>query len=762
MEVVDFIIHSINDALANEFGQTLGDKNVHIIDPFTGTGTFITRLLQSGLISQQQLAYKYQHEIHANEIVLLAYYIAAINIESVYHDIMGGGYQPFNGICLADTFQLYEKEDLVSQMLVDNHARRSKQKALDIRVIMGNPPYSAGQNSANDNNANVSYPTLDNRIRTSYAEHSTATNKNALYDSYIRAIRWASDRIKDTGVIGFVSGNGFAEKPVMAGVRKCLADEFSSVYVFNLRGDIRKNMLSKGKAKEGQNVFGSGSMTGIAITLFIKKPSAQQQGKIYYYDVGDDLKENEKLQKLNSLKSINGIAAVQGWLKQRDDSFSCFMSLGDKKDKNAAVIFENYSRGAETGRDAWCYNSSKSALTKNMQGMIDFYNEEVERYKTACEGLTKDRFPKIDSFINPDATKISWTSSLKMDAVNFLQHQFKYENNIIGLYRPYSKQWTYFSGQFTHRVGQMPRIFPDSSVENRVICVSGIGARSGFSALITNTLPDLEIIEKSQCFPLHLYEPLKPDNKPTPVSSQAQQADLLDTDNSSLSSDGFDLAEGHAQPRYTIKDTITDAGLAHCQAAYPDENITKEDLFYYIYGLLHSEDYKARYADNLTKELPRIPCVAQAADFWAFSQAGRDLAEWHIHYETVEPYPLTVDCGNTAFAELTAADFYVTKMKFADKTDKSTVVYNAKITLKNIPLEAYDYIVNGKPALQWVMERQSVTTHKDSGIVNDANAWAVETMGNARYPLELLQRVITVSLATLKIVQALPPLLIRQ
>lgn len=757
VEVVDFIIHSVNDALQNEFGQTLGDENVHIIDPFTGTGTFITRLLQSGLISPEQLPYKYQNEIHANEIVLLAYYIAAINIEATYHDIVGGEYQPFNGICLTDTFQLYEKGDLVSDMLTDNNARRTKQRALDIRVIIGNPPYSAGQDSANDNNANVEYKFLDKQIRETYAAHSTAANKNTLYDSYVRAIRWASDRIKDTGIIGFVSGSGFIEKTAMDGIRKCLADEFSSVYVFNLRGDIRKNMLSKGRAKEGQNVFGSGSMTGIAITLFIKNPYAQEQGKIYYYDVGDDLKESEKLEKLNSLKSLNGITVADGWLtiipdlhndwlKQRDDSVSEFISLGDKKDKNTIVMFENYSCGVQTNRDAWVYNYSKNNISINISGMIDFYNYEVARYKTACNGLPKEQRLNIDNFLNADESKIKWSSSLKPKVEQHKTATFEPKKIVHSIYRPYSKQWLYFDNTFNHRPYQMPRIFPDSSVENRVICVSGVGARSGFSVLMCQTLPDIQLQENGQCFPLKLYESVINTDESQPASGMKPQADL------------FSFEQVANQPRYTVKDGITDAGLAHFQAAYPDATISKEDVFYYVYGLLHSEDYKTRYADNLTKELPRIPCVNKAADFWAFSKAGRTLAELHIHYETVAPYPVTLECGAAAFDDLKDTDFYVTQMKFVKKGDKSKVAYNHKIIMTDIPVAAYDYMVNGKPALEWVMDRQRVKTHKDSGIKNDANDWAIETMGNPRYPLELFQRVITVSLETMKIVNALPPL----
>ena len=774
IEVVDFIIHSVNDALKSEFGQTLGSENVHIIDPFTGTGTFITRLMQSGLISKEQLAHKYTHEIHANEIVLLAYYIAAINIESVYHDIMGGDYKPFNGICLTDTFALYEKGDMISDIFTDNSARRKRQKKLDLRVIIGNPPYSIGQTSANDDNQNVSYPKLDENIAETYAKNSKAALSKGLYDSYIRSIRWASDRIKDAGVIGFVSGSGFLEKSAMDGLRKSLAQEFSSIYAFNLRGDIRKNMLSKGKAKEGQNVFRSGSMTGTAITLFIKNPKAKETGKIYYYDIGDDLKTEEKLEKISQLKSIEGNLADNlwqeilpdshgDWLNQRDESFANHISLGDKKDKNSPVIFENYSLGVATNRDAWCYNFSKNQLAQNMSVMIEFYNSEVLRYKAACDGLAKENFPKIDDFVASDSTKISWSRALKKDLSLKKDASFQKNCLVFASYRPFTKQWMYFNRQFNEMVLQMPQIFPDASVENLVICVSGIGARSGFSALMMNQISSLDTIEKGQCFPLKLFEPKKsqtnsPQNQDSSqLAKPVSQDEMFDLASSKIA----DLFDQKTEGNFVVKDGITDAGLAHFSKNYAGEKISKEDVFYYIYGLLHSEDYKQRFADNLTKELPRIPCVKKAADFWHFSKAGRELAELHINYENVSPFAANFAGGNLAIEMLKDADFRVEKMKFAKvgkETDKTKVIYNSKITVENIPLEAYDYVVNGKPAIEWVMERQGISTHKESGIVNDANLWAIETMNNARYPLDLLLRVITVSIETIKIVRALPRL----
>lgn len=762
VEVVDFIIHSVNDVLQSEFGQTLGDENVHIIDPFTGTGTFITRLLQSGLITPEQLPYKYQHEIHANEIVLLAYYIAAINIEAVYHDLVGGDYQPFNGICLTDTFQLHEKPDLVDRILVDNSARRVKQKALDIRVIIGNPPYSEGQDSANDINQNVVYAHLDSRIRNTYAEKSCRANVRNLYNSYIRAIRWASDRIGNSGVISFVSGSGFIDKPAMDGLRKCLVDEFSTIYVLNLRGDIRKNMLSKGRAKEGHNIFGSNSMSGIAITVLVKNPDAKCHGKIYYNDIGDDIVLNDKLKKITSFFSITGISETNNWqsispdqhgdwINQRDDGFAEYIVLGDKKGEDLKV-FESFSQGITTARDTWCYNLSKSMLIENMTRTINFYNKEMMHLSKLS--IEKD---KIDTLIDVDTTKISWTRSLKKELLKKTRIEFVSENITRSLYRPFTKQWLYFNRRMNEYVYKMPQIFPNSETRNLVICLSGIGARSGFSCLITDVVTDFHTLDTGQCFPLRLYEPAPADESSQP-NGLKPQGDLFSNAATGLTSDLFEQAATSTTPRYTSRDGITDAGLAHFQAAYPHDTISKEDLFYYIYGLLHSEDYKAKYADNLTKELPRIPAVKQAADFWHFSTAGRELAELHVNYETQAKYAVTLDCGSRKLAELQDKDFYVTKMKFASKSDKSTVVYNHAITIKGIPLAAYDYVVNGKPALEWVMERQGVSTHKDSGIVNDANDWALETMKNARYPLELFQRVITVGLRTMEIVRGLPGL----
>lgn len=740
VEVVDFILHSINHLLQQEFGQTLGSKGVHIIDPFTGTGTFITRLIQSGLIKPEELPHKYKHEIHANELVLLAYYIAAINIEAAYHGEVIDEYAPFEGICLTDTFQMYEKDDLVDTLLEDNSARRKRQKNLDIRVIVGNPPYSVGQGDANANNANMPYPSLDARIRDTYAARSDATNRNALYDSYIRAIRWASDRIGDAGIIGFVTNAGFVEANTADGLRKCLVDEFSSLYVFHLRGNQRTS--GETSRKEGGKIFGSGSRAPIAISLLIKNPDAHAHGQIYFHDIGDYLNREEKLEKISDYASVAGIGQWQqitpdehgDWLKQRDAGFEAFVPIGDKDTATSLALFENYSRGVATSRDAWCFNYSSSKVTENITRMAAFYNQELVRFGDGHGNDEKTKKAAIlDSFVNNDPSLISWNRSLKQDLLKGKSHQFEPRCMTISLYRPYTKQWLYFSRQLNDMVYQMPRIFPDSAAENRLIMIKQRWSGQGQLALMVNRIPDLQSDGGSQCFPLYLY-----DDAPA-TSEQPQQTGLFDAP---------------TKPQRQRREAITDQGLAHFLTAYPGEQIRKEDLFYYVYGILHSPEYRERFADNLSKELPRIPAVKKAADFWAFSKAGRALADHHLNYETVEPYPLTIE----AKGPLTDADYRVEKMKFAKKGDKSIVIYNHRITLKGIPEAAWDYVVNGKAALDWVMERQAIRPDKASGIVNDANDWAVETMGNPKYPLELFQRVVTVSLETQKIVKALPKL----
>ena len=750
VEIVDFILRSVNEALQEEFGQTLGSEGVHILDPFAGTGTFITRLLQSGLIAPEDLERKYREEIHANEIVLLAYYIAAINIETVFHHAgRRDTYLPYAGICLTDTFALHEGDDELSYYMKDNSDRRERQKSTDIRVIIGNPPYSAGQKSENDNAKNVAYARLDKRIRSTYAERSTAALLQNLYDSYIRAIRWGSDRLGKAGVMAYVTGSAWIERGFADGLRKCLAEEFASVHVFHLRGDIRKNMLSGGRAGEGENVFAQSSMTGVAITLFIKNPDAAEQGRILFHDIGDYLDCRQKLEIVRRFGSTGGIGEAGGWtriipdahgdwLDQRDLSFEAYPAIGDKKDNSGQVLFNNYSLGVVTNRDPWCVNPSRAALADKVESTISFYNGELERWKAATETTKSagagEALPGLDDFINTEPTRISWTRSLKQDlrkgkALSPSDGQF-----VPCLYRPFTKQWQYFSRRLNEMVYQMPRIFPNAELPNRVIAVTGRGGRSGFSALMMDALPNLHTIDTGQCFPFWLYE-----------KAEDVEPNLL----------------GEQVSGYRRLDAITDYGLQRFRAAYPSEDVTREDIFHYIYGLLHSEDYRSRYAANLVKELPRIPCVKPVEDYRSFRDAGKRLGELHVGYETVDPYAATIDTGGKLLLADAEDAYRVTKMCHpgsGKNRDRSTVIYNSRIAIRDIPEAAWDYVVNGKPALAWVMERQRIRTDKASGIVSDANRYAIETADDPRHPLDLFLRVITVSLQTLDIVRSLPKL----
>lgn len=740
IEIVDFILRSVDEVLQSEFGQTLGSKGVHILDPFTGTGTFITRLLQSGLIKPEQLEHKFRHEIHANEIVLLAYYIAAVNIEAAYHGAKGGAYLPFEGICLTDTFQLYEQDrDLVADLMPDNSHRRTRQRKLDIRVIVGNPPYSAGQGSANDNAANLDYPKLDQRIASTYAEKSAATNKNALYDSYIRALRWATDRVGTAGVIGFVTNAGWIEGSSMDGLRKCLAEEFSDLFIFHLRGNQRTS--GERSRREGGKIFGSGSRAPIAISLLVKNPSSAARGRIHFHDIGDYLSREDKLGRITSFGALSGITNASGWspispdqhgdwLNQRDPNFDRYIKIGDKADDQRRAIFENYSSGVKTNRDSWCYNSSREEVSKNLRRMVEFYNAERVRLHGSGAGQTPDEF------LSADPKKISWNRSLKADAARNRERHFSELAIRPALYRPFQPQWLYFSRELNDMIYQMPRLFPTAETPNKAIMFEGSWRQNGIPCIMVNKIHALMPDGGCQLFPLHLFDP------------PAESSTLFDN-----------------TADFERRDGITDFALKHFQRAYPKLSITKEDVFHYVYGLLHSEEYRERYADNLSKELPRIPLMKSPQDFEAYRDAGRRLGELHVDFESVDPFPVTIKEGDLRLATIKdpQAFYRVEKMKFAGKRpdiDKTTVVYNRNITMTGIPLEAYDYVVNGKPALEWVIERQSVSTDKASGIVNDANRYAIETVGDPAYPMKLFQRVITVSLETMKIVRSLPKLVL--
>ena len=742
VEVVDFIINSVAHIIKREFGRSLGDENVHILDPFTGTGTFITRLLQSGHIGKDNLIRKYAKEIHANEIVLMAYYIASINIENVYHSIMADEeYKSFDGICLTDTFQLGEEaseENMFSEQFPTNSKRVIAQKKKPITVIISNPPYSVGQKSANDNAQNQSYPTLNRRLADTYVAATDSTNKNSLYDSYIKAFRWASDRInpKEGGIVGFVTNGAWIDGNAQEGFRKCLEREFSTIYVFNLRGNQRTSgELSR---KEGGKIFGSGSRTPISITILVKHPNKpkDEKAKIYYHDIGDYLTREDKLRIVKNFGDISNplmkwteIAPNEhgDWISHRNEMFKLFTILGDKDDKKNKQTFfvPYYSSGLKTQRDAWCYNSSLPIVKEAAKMQIDFYNEQRE---LLASGAAKDVVY---------SHKINWTAGALNDVLHNKHYTIDDCQYRTSLYRPFFKQHQLWYKPLNERQYQMPKLFPTPNHENLVICVSGIGAGKGFSTLITDFIPCLDIVEKSQCFPLYWYD-----------DSTADIADL------------FSQASGNEMDKYIRRDGITDWIRATARKQYGSK-VDKEDIFYYVYGILHSPDYRSTFATDLKKSLPRLPLVESKEDFWAFSKAGRELAALHLNYETIEPYKGCIPEFGAYSNKGDAMNYRVEKMRFGkidNKTaDKSVIHYNSAITISNIPLEAYDYVVNGKSAIEWIMERYAVTTDTKSGITNDPNDWAKEH-DDEKYIYNLLLRVINVSIQTVEIVKSLPKL----
>lgn len=771
VECVDFIIHSVNDILKAEFDTSLTEQNVHILDPFVGTGTFITRLLQSGLIRPEDMERKYLNEIHCNEIVLLAYYIADVNIESVFHDITRRKtYLPYSGICLTDTFQLAEKKhnELFTEFFQDNSKRVKKQMATHVRVIVGNPPYSVGQKNANDNAQNLSYPLLDARVTNTYAEKSTANSVKALYDTYIKAFRWASDRIpqNDGGIVAFISNGAWLDGAGQDGMRRCFEEEFTSVYVLNLRGNARTS--GEQRRKEGGGIFDAGSRTPIAITFLVKNPTKKgQKAVIHYHDIGDYLTREQKLKMVKEFRSISSQKLdwqiikpneKADWINQRDGVFDSLIPLAPEKkfSLNTQSVFSTYSLGTATARDAWVYDYSKNHLKEKMQRTIGFFNKQ----SSLIQGN-----PSLE--LSSDSSYISWNDSLINLCYLGKKEIYDEDETVNALYRPFTKQNLYFQRDWIQRPYQMPKLFPQSGKRNIAIGVSGIGQQKPFSAMVTHFIADLQVVDKGQFFPLYWYE-----------ENKNPQASL------------FDDAETN---RYIRRDGITDWILKEVRSRFGGSRaITKEHIFYYVYGLLHSQQYRERFADDLKKSLPRIPIVDNVQDFMDFYKAGKELADLHLNYEQGINEQITGQDGDYPFyanmpmlvhrafgvrvigdtdiwqgewTDETYQYFSVDKMKFAKVrdengklvADKTRIIYSGHITIENIPLKAYEYIVNGKSAIEWIMERYAVTIDKASQIKNDPNDWSREHE-QPRYILDLLLSVIILSCQTVDIIKSLPKL----
>ena len=788
VQIVDFILRSVDWLARTHLGRGITDEGVHVLDPFTGTGTFIVRLLQSGLISKADLARKYASELHANEILLLAYYIAAANIEVTYRDLMrsdappaGGdesdpaqaGYTPFDGIVLADTFQMTEDGDTLDQsVFVANNNRAAAQLELkSIQVVIGNPPYSVGQESANDNNANQHYPSLDAKIEATYAARSTGTNKNSLYDSYFRAIRWASDRVGEAGVIGFVTNGGFIDGNTADGVRLTLAEEFSHLYVYNLRGNQRTaGELSR---REGGKIFDSGSRATVAVTFLVKDPAHEGPAVLHYRDIGDYLSREDKLRiveeaQIDTLEWETITPNAQGdWINQRDPNYESWQPISEGQEP----IFTSYSRGVETGRDAWVYNFSLPGLRDSAQRLIETYNEEREYvHRTRAADLRAGA--KVRDLVTNDETRIKWTRDLYKSLEKNRVITYDAGATYCGLYRPFCKQWLNTSDGIIYLPAVLRRYFPTPGHDNIGFYLVGQGSDVPFSTVMTDAVPNLHVTgagSGGQFFPRWTWEPVGGRHV-----ANSGMLDLSGGDDAEGSGAAFGQ-EGEVLGGYRRVDNITDATLRSYQAAYGPE-VTKDDVFYYVYALLHSPEYRTRYGADLKKSLPHIPRVASQEDFVAFTTAGRGLADLHLDYESVEPTPLrlVVDGQEVPWdlrETISPSLLHVEKMRYdrlqgnKKQADKTSIVYNEHVTTSGIPVQAQDYLLGSRSGLDWLLDRYLVKTDKASGIVNDPNDWMAEGAGGGptasaqpRYLLDLIARITTVSVRTQEIVASLPPL----
>ena len=772
VEVVDFIIRSANDAMRTAFGQSLGDPGVAIIEPFAGTGTFVARLLQLGVIPPEALEHKYKNEIFANEFVLLSYYIASINIEQVYHQVraeqgVDEGYVEFPGMTLTDTFQLHEGDGTITEDfegLAANNERAKAEKDTAITVIVMNPPYSSGQNSANDNNQNLTYPRLDERIADTYAAQSTGANKNSLYDSYFRALRWASDRIGDRGVIAFVSNSSFVDGNSADGVRLSLQKEFSQIFVYDLKGNQRTS--GERSRREGGKIFGAGSRTGVAITVLVKDPTHSGTAEVFYAEAEDYATRQEKLNQISAYESIGGISGADAfrpitpnqhgdWISSRDERFSTFQEIGNKPLKgkeSTPAIFRQYSNGLKTNRDAWCYNFSREAVAANMRRMINNYNNEV------------NAGTNVDS-LDTDSTHVNWNRQLLRDLAARKHHLFDDGALRLSVYRPFCTQSVYFAREMNDMIYQLPQLFPTTKHSNLCITIS-TDYRKEFTSLLTALLPDLSTVATAQVFSLFSWEPLSPTSgsEPDLFADLATSSESQTGEEATASSLDFSRPIGDQIPvildGYRRIDNITDATLASYREHYGDAGITKEDIFFYVYALLHHPEYRERYADDLKKMLPHIP---RAAGFHTYASVGRELAGLHVNYERVEPYP-SVQEEASLHAPADPWERYrigERKMRFPklgrrDK-DVTRLEYNDYVTLTGIPAEAQGYSISGRSPLEWIIDRYHVKTDKASGIVNDPNDFLRE-QGRPDAVVDLIKRLVTVSMRTQELLATLPKL----
>jgi predicted helicase len=704
--IVQFMVRSVQEVLRQEFGRSLSDQGVHIIDPFVGTGSFIVRIMRE--MQKSRLPYKYANELHCNEVMLLPYYIASMNIEHEYYELTGK-YQPFEGICLVDTFQLYEPaEKQLSFLTEENTARVERQKRSPIFVVIGNPPYNAGQVNENDNNKNRAYPAIDGRVFQTYGKASQATLQRRLNDPYIKAIRWASDRIGDEGIVALVTNSSFVDEMTFDGMRKCLEDDFAAIYILDLGGNVRKNPKLSGTT---HNVFGI--QLGVSINLLIKRKTKEpKQARISYARVDEFWRKEEKHDFLDQKGHSANIEWQEikpdkkhSWLTEgMREEFESFLPMGTKEAKSsksaeAKAIFKKFSLGVATNRDTWVYSFSLPVLKERVATFVDIYQATLDRVKR--------RQPETaEEIIDTTDWRIKWTRQVKAALLRHDETAVNSGHLRIAIYRPFTKQHLYFDEFWNEERYQQHLFFPTPAAKNAAIVVSDHGHRSSHSGLMVDAIPELHLCASTdgfQCFPFYTY-----------------------------AEDGSNRQEN-----------ITDWALEQFRTQYHDNKISKRDIFHYVYALLHHPQYREKYAANLRRELPRVPF---APDFQKFAKSGARLADLHVNYEKQPEYPL-----QRLENKDVPLNWRVEKMKLSK--DKTQLVYNDFLILGGIPPEVFEYRLGNRSALDWIVDQYQVSTDKRSGIVNDPNR-----ADDPEYIVRLIGQVTTISLETVKIVKGLPPI----
>jgi predicted helicase len=699
-EIVNFMCASVAEVLEKEFGKSLASRDVYIVDPCTGTGNFVVNLL--GRIPKRDLPRVYKEQLFANEVMLLPYYIAALNIEHAYYDITRE-YEPFEGLCFVDTLELAEgTQGSLGFMTADNSRRVERQKNAPITVVIGNPPYNMGQLNENDNNKNRQYKELDGRIRETYAKSSRATLKTKLYDAYVKFFRWAVDRLNHRdGIVCFVSNNSFVDQKAFDGMQKHLLQDFTDIFHLDLHGNVRRNPRISGTT---HNVFGI--QVGVGITIAIRK-SGVTDHQLHYYSVPDDWRREEKLAWLvrqSNLKAVDWLhLSPSTWIASQNNDFSALIPIGIKHKKAlpSAVdaIFQTYSLGVSTNRDNVVYDYSTSNLQQRVIAFCETYNAEVDRYKRTGKRANGEA---LDAFL--DYSQVKWSRDLKKDLRRSTYAEFRASCIRQAFYRPFTRRYLYLANLLNDTPGLTPTFVPDSRAEreNRVICCTN-HTQVPFIVQLTNLVPDAAAGGRAgHCFPFYTYD-LSGNNR---------------------------------------RENITDWALEHFRAHYTDKQITKWDVFHYVYGLLHHPEYREKYAENLKRELPR---VSLAKDFWAFARAGKELARMHVEYETVKPYKLK-------FIETSGVPLsYRVDSKMHLSKDKTSLKVNDSLTLLGIPPEAFEYRLGNRSAIEWVIDQYQYTEDKKSGIVSDPNR-----SEGPEYIVRLVGRVIQVSLDTVKITKSLP------